>query len=154
LTAKTELRSIRAPESREREQMKKSQCVLLALSTLALGAWDWQSPDPDQLAQHAMIGLSKRDLLACLGNPQSREGHGQATEIWTYAIGRTRGYGPQWAFFLNPNLPPFSWPAGCEVKIVMTNARVSQVGYAAADGGWFPLGQECVFPVESCIRAP
>ena len=36
----------------------------------------------------------------------------------------------------------------------MTNARVSEVGYTAIDGGGLPLGRECVFPVERCVRAP
>ena len=128
--------------------------ILLGPLALAVGGWDSEGPETDQIAQRAMIGLSKRDVLACLGRPQWRAAHGQGTEIWTYAIGRTRGYGPQWAIFLNPNLPPFAWPAACEVKVVMTNARVSQVGYAAADGGLFPLGQKCEFPVEQCVRAP
>ena len=39
-------------------------------------------------------------------------------------------------------------------SLVMTNGHVSEVGYTAVDGGKFPLGQECVFPVESCVKAP
>ncbi len=55
---------------------------------------------------------------------------------------------------LNTNLIPFT-PAGpCNVVLVMTNAHVSEVGYTAIDGGKFPLGQECVFPVERCVKAP
>jgi len=37
---------------------------------------------------------------------------------------------------------------------VMTNARVSQVSYSAADGGDLPLGQQCIFAVENCVPAP
>jgi hypothetical protein len=40
------------------------------------------------------------------------------------------------------------------VVLVMTNARVSEVGYAAVDGQPLPLGQECLFPVEACVKAP
>ena len=36
----------------------------------------------------------------------------------------------------------------------MTNGRVSQVGYSAADGRALPLGRECLFPVERCVTAP
>ena len=66
-----------------------------------------------------------------------------------------RGYGPQWAIGLNTNLAADR--AGrkpATSSLVMTNARVSQVGYAAADGGALPLGQECLFPVERCVKAP
>ena len=38
--------------------------------------------------------------------------------------------------------------------LVMTNARVSEVGYAAVDGQALPLGQECLFSVERCVKAP
>ena len=38
--------------------------------------------------------------------------------------------------------------------LVMTNAHVSEVGYTAVDGSKFPLGQECIFPVERCVKAP
>ena len=65
-----------------------------------------------------------------------------------------RGYGPQWAILLNTNLPPFGRAGTCEVTLVMTNGRVSQVGYAGADGEPLPLGQECLFPVEACVKAP
>jgi hypothetical protein len=127
--------------------------LLGALSALPLVGCG-NAPDVDQIAQQRMIGLSKRDLLACLGRPTWRAAPGEVTEIWTYAGGQMRGYGPQWAIGRNTNLPPFAWPGACEVKAVMTNGRVSQVAYAAANGGALPLGQECVFPVERCVEAP
>ena len=65
-----------------------------------------------------------------------------------------RGYGPQWAIGLNTNLVPFAPPGPCDVVLVMTNARVSEVGYTAVEGGGLPLGRECVFSVERCVRAP
>ncbi len=113
-----------------------------------------QPLEVDQVAQASMIGLPKRDVLACLGEPAQRVPAGQATEIWTYVGGRMRGYGPQWAVGLNTNLIPFTQGGSCDVVLVMTNARVSQVGYTAVDGAGLPLGQECVFPVESCVKAP
>ena len=100
-----------------------------------------------------MIGLSQRAVLACLGRPANRAAAGEATEIWTYVGGQMRGYGPQWAIGLNTNLPPFAWPESCAVEVVMTNGRVSQVGYAAAAGYALPLGRECRFPVERCVQA-
>jgi hypothetical protein len=113
-----------------------------------------QPLEVDQVAQQSMIGLSKRDILACLGQPATRAKAGEATEIWTYVGGQMRGYGPQWAIGLNTNLLPFAPPGNCDVVLVMTNARVSQVGYAAVDGGALPLGRECLFPVEACVKAP
>jgi hypothetical protein len=113
-----------------------------------------QPLEVDQVAQQSMIGLKAQDIRACLGRPASRAPAGQATEIWTYSGGQMRGYGPQWALLLNTNLPPFGGTGTCEVTLVMTNGRVSQVGYAGADGQALPLGQECLFPVERCVKAP
>ena len=101
-----------------------------------------------------MIGLSKRDILACFGEPAQRVPFGQATEIWTYVGGQMRGYGPQWAIGLNTNLVPFTAGGSCDVVMVMTNAKVSEVGYTAVGGLRLPLGQECLFPVERCVKAP
>jgi hypothetical protein len=132
--------------------VRKTVAILLGpFSTLLL--LGCETGQVDQIAQQRMIGLSRGDVLACLGKPAGRVAVGDATQIWTYAGGQTRGYGPQWTIFLNTNLPPFAWPGACEVRVVMTNGRVGQVGYAA-DGGPLPLGEVCVFPVERCVRAP
>ena len=126
--------------------------MLGLFAALVLGGC--QPLEVDQVAQQSMIGLSARDIRACLGPPAHRTPAGQATEIWTYPGGELRGYGPQWAILLNANLPPFGGIGTCEVTLVMTNERVSQVDYAGADGQALPLGQECLFPVERCARAP
>ncbi len=132
--------------------MSKSVATLGFFAALMLGGC--QPLEVDQVAQQSMIGLTARDIRACLGPPRNRAPAGQATEIWTYAGGRMRGYGPQWAILLNTNLPPFGGIGTCDVTLVMTNGRVSQVGYAGADGQALPLGQECLFPVEACVKAP
>jgi hypothetical protein len=124
----------------------------LGLAAALLGGC--QPLEVDQVAQQSMIGLAKRDILACMGEPAQRVPAGQGTEIWTYAGGRMRGYGPQWAIGLNTNVAPFTAGGSCDVVLVMTNARVSQAGYTAADGLSLPLGQECLFPVERCVKAP
>jgi hypothetical protein len=132
--------------------VSKSVATLGFFAALMLGGC--QPLEVDQVAQQSMIGLTARDIRACLGPPRNRAPAGQATEIWTYSIGRMRGYGPQWALLLNTNLPPFGGAGTCDVTLVMTNGRVSQVGYAGADGQALPLGQECLFPVEACVKAP
>ena len=132
--------------------MRKSVAAVGLIVVLGLSGC--QPLEVDQVAQQSMIGLSKRDILACFGKPAQRVSSGQATEIWTYVGGQMRGYGPQWAIGLNTNLLPFTPPGSCDVVLVMTNARVSQVGYTAVDGSGLPLGRECVFSVESCVKAP
>jgi hypothetical protein len=132
--------------------VSRSVAALGLIGGLMLGGC--QPLEVNQVAQQSLIGLKERNIRACLGPPLHRAPAGQATEIWTYANGETRGYGPQWAIPLNTNLPPFAFPGPCESRFVMTNGRVSQVAYAAADGEPLALGQECLFPVEACVKAP
>jgi hypothetical protein len=136
------------------DKLSKSLARLGLIGALALGACESQPLEVNQVAQQSMIGLSKREILACFGPPAARAPAGEATEIWTYVGGQMRGYGPQWAIPLNTNLLPYTPPGRCDVVMTMTNARVSEVGYAAIDGGALPLGQECLFPVERCVKAP
>ena len=133
-------------------EVNKSVATLGLFAALMLGGC--QPLEVDQVAQQSMIGLRRRDILACFGQPTHRAPAGQATEIWTYTGGQMRGYGPQWAIVLNTNLPPFAAGGSCDVVLVMTNAHVSEVGYTAVDGEALPLGQECVFSVEACVKAP
>jgi len=120
---------------------------LLLLLGLSLAACA-ERPEIDQIAQTAMIGLSTRDILACLGEPARRRAVAQATEIWTYPIGVTTTDTPPWGAGLNlaaaqPALP-------CAVRLVMTNARVTQVAYALPDGRALPSARQCAFPVQAC----
>ena len=123
---------------------------VLAVASLA-GCADW--PDSDQIAQHSMIGLSKKKILACMGRPVRRDVVG-STQIWTYPTGAMRTNGAPWAIGLNLGAPPFGPSGSCDVKLVFTNARVTQVTYTAPGGGDLPLGQQCVFAVEACGTTP
>ena len=110
-----------------------------------------EAPETDPIAQARMIGLSKRDVLACLGAPAGRTSPAQRTEIWTYANGVTTTDSPPWAVGTNFSL--LAPPAPCDVRIVMTNARVSEIAYATPDGRRLPSGRQCSFPVWTCAAA-
>ena len=107
-------------------------------------------PDIDPIAQQTMIGLSQRDILACMGEPASRRTFAEGTQIWTYPIGGTTTHTPPWAYGLN--FSALGPPSPCDVRIVMTKARVSQVGYVLPDGRMLPSGRQCTFAVYSCAR--
>ncbi len=127
-----------------RAAIRLAPLLVLTMSACA------ERPEVDQIAQQDMIGLSKRDILACMGAPAQRHALGEGTEIWTYAVGTTTTDSPPWAAGLNFSaLPP---PAPCDVRVIMTNARVSQVGYEMPDGRALPSGRQCTFAVEACAR--
>jgi hypothetical protein len=109
-----------------------------------------EKPEVDQIAQTAMIGLSKRDILLCMGEPFRRRAVAQATEIWTYPVGVTTTGAPPWAAGLN--LAASQGVLPCDVELVMTNAKVSQVAYALPGGEALPSARQCSFFVQSCAR--
>ena len=132
--------------------MKRALAILGTLPLLLALAGCEERPEVDQIAQQSMIGLSKKKILACMGAPARRLTIG-STEVWTYSSGYLRTEGPAWAIGLNLGAPPFGPSGPCNVKLVMTNSRVSQVTYSAADGGGLPPGQQCIFAVENCVTA-
>lgn len=109
------------------------------------------APETDPIAQTAMIGLSGRTVLACMGPPLRRSAPAQATEIWTYRTGVTTTDSPPWAVGTNFSL--LAPDAPCDVRIVMTNGHVSQIAYALPDGRALPSGRQCSFAVQTCAAA-
>ncbi len=106
-------------------------------------------PEIDQIAQMSMIGLAKRDILACMGEPIGRRAVAQATEIWAYPAGVTTTGTPPWGAGLN-FAASSSGPLPCDVRLMMTNAHVSQVTYGLPDGRALPSGRQCTFAVQAC----
>jgi len=96
-----------------------------------------------------MIGLTKKDALACMGAPASRRYAAQATEIWTYP-GVTVSDTPPWAAGLDFATLRGSEP--CEVRVVMTNGRISQVSYGMPGGRGLFSGRQCIFAAGPCAQ--
>jgi hypothetical protein len=120
----------------------------VGLAALALSACA-EAPETDPIAQKTMIGLSERAVLTCMGGAPARVTRpAEATEIWTYRSGVTTTDSPPWAVGTNFSLLTGEKP--CDVRIVMTNAHVSQVSYALPDGRALPSGRQCSFPVWTC----
>jgi predicted DNA-binding transcriptional regulator YafY len=120
----------------------------IALAALALCGCA-EAPETDPIAQKTMIGISERMVLACMGGaPAWVTRPAQATKIWTYRSGVTTTDSPPWAIGTNFSL--LAGDAHCDVRIVMTNAHVSQVAYAMANGRALPSGRQCSFPVWTC----
>jgi len=127
--------------------MVKNGIAMGPLLALALAACA-EKPEVDQIAQMTMIGLSKRDILICMGEPARRRSLGEGTEIWAYPVGGTTTGTPPWGAGLN--LAASQGPLPCDVTVVMTNAHVSQVTYRLPDGRPLPSGRQCSFVVQAC----
>lgn len=110
-----------------------------------------QAAEVDQIAQQKMIGLSKKTIRICMGAPARRLAIG-STDIWTYRSGSAEVEGFFLASGVNGMASWFGPDRFCNVNVIMTNARVSQITYAAPDGRPLPLGEQCLFAVSNCVR--
>ena len=63
-------------------------------------------------AQNKMIGLTKEQVLACMGTPTSKATEG-ATEVWSYPSGN------------------------CTVNVTMMDGKVKRMNYVGPTGGLF-----------------
>ena len=130
--------------------MKRSIAIAVpfALACILAAA---QAAEVDQIAQQKMIGLSKKHIRLCMGPPARRVAVG-STDIWTYRTGSAQVEGFFLASGVNGMASWFGPDRFCNVNVVMTNARVSQITYAAPDGRPLPIGEHCDFAVENCAR--
>lgn len=125
-----------------------------------------------QVAQDAraqMVGLSREQVLGCMGPPGNKAVEGQ-TEVWSYASGN--GYSSTVAttdvnttgqasrignqVYGTANSTGFGTAVStrrfCTVNVVMTNGLVSAVNYQGPTGGLLTAGEQCAFAVDACTR--
>jgi len=105
-----------------------------------------EKPEVDQLAQAGMINQSAKHVRACLGEPDAARAIG-GTQIWTYWIGKVRY--DAWPL-PPPGSPDVVRHASCNVVVVLTIGRVSQVYYTGSEGDHLGIGERCEFPVRAC----
>lgn len=124
-------------------------------------------------AQEKMVGLSKEQILACMGPPGQKMAEG-ATEVWSYNSGNDRvtaigtGYS-QTNGSINGQRTGTNYSAtgsstttsintatasrrSCTVNVVMSEGAVSRVNYSGPTGGILTGGEQCAFAVESCTK--
>jgi len=112
-------------------------------------------------ARTNMIGLSKEQVLACMGPPISKAAEG-ATEVWSYNSGNgyvagssvstanvtaQGGYASGYGSTFGVSSRRF-----CTVNVVMNQSRVSQVNYIGPTGGLLTAGEQCAFAVANCVH--
>jgi hypothetical protein len=93
-----------------------------------------------QQAQGDMVGMSKEQILECMGPPMNKAAEG-ATEAWSYSTNPTinldRGSGAT---------------RYCNVTILMTAGNVSAVRYQGPTGGLITQGEQCAYAVDACLK--
>ena len=108
---------------------------------LALSACSIQRAQIANDAQAKMIGLSKEQVLACMGPPINKGAEG-GTEVWSYNSGNnvTTAGGGNGRY--------------CTINVKMWNGRVGAVDYLGPAGGLVTPNEACAFAVEKCATKP
>ncbi|WKW49793.1 hypothetical protein [Rhodomicrobium lacus] len=137
---------------------------LSLLATAILSGCAAQRAVVAQDAQTRMIGLSKEQVLTCMGAPAAKNAEAE-TEVWTYNTGNGH---TSVATFSNVAASATSvgntvYGSGfgnslgvastryCIVNVVMTGGRVSRVNYSGPTGGLITSGEQCAFAVQNCM---
>jgi hypothetical protein len=92
-------------------------------------------------AQNKMVGLSKEQILACMGPPLNKGAEG-GTEVWSYNSGN--------------NITPGGDGKGryCTINVKMWNGHVGAVDYLGPSGGLITPNEACAFAVQKCAANP
>jgi hypothetical protein len=119
-------------------------------------------------AQSQMIGMSREQVLACMGPASQRVTEGK-TEVWSYGSGgQTIAHA-----FGDSNTTGSAVISGnsiygrastkssgtaiaerryCVVNVVMASGAVSVVNYSGPTGGLLTGGEQCAYAVRGCVK--
>jgi hypothetical protein len=144
---------------------------VIATTALAvtLGGCAIQRAQQASDAQTKMIGLSKEQVLACMGPPANKAVEG-ATEVWSYNSGNNqttvstfgtsntnasvsgnRNYAPGQASTTSSGFG-VARSRFCTVNVTMINGQVSRINYVGPTGGLLTQGEQCAFVVQNCLQ--
>ena len=131
--------------------------LTLGLAGLMTSACTIQRAQEASDAQTKMIGMSKEQVLTCMGAPANSATAG-STEVWTYnsGNGRTDTFGAAnawggrgWASGFGSSITTSRY---CKVDVVMNADHVSRVNYSGPTGGLLTRGEQCAFAVDNCLH--
>ena len=127
--------------------------VVLAIFALASSCGSIKRAETAKQAQASMVGMSKEQVLACMGAPSQRAAEGE-TEVWGYASGD----GELTVALTGTANGNFGSAIGvsserfCKIDVVMRAGLVSTVNYSGPTGGLLTKGSQCGYAVEHCVR--
>src|SRR5438034_872554 len=110
--------------------------VLVAALCAGVAGCAVQRAQVAQDAQSKMVGLSKEQVLACMGPPANKAAEG-ATEVWSYASGDGTTISSGTAQYYHYGLASASSRSSsrfCTVNVTMVDERVAQLNYLGPTG--------------------
>jgi|SRR5271154_6610036 len=112
-----------------------------------------------EAAKTQMIGMSREDVLTCMGPPAQKSSEG-ATEVWSYPSGNgqvdivssfagSASGGVAYGSAIGSSRQRF-----CVVNLIMIDGKVKVVNYNGPTGGVLTRGEQCAYAVENCVKPP
>ena len=125
---------------------------VVLIATLS-GCESFVRSDNAAAARRKMVGLTKEQVLVCMGIPQKKQEVG-ATEVWQYQStdGSSDSYGDKHKFGTDTFSFGHSSKQSCSVNIVMTDDVVKVVHYNGARGGLLSPDEQCGYAIEHCVE--
>ncbi|WP_334381784.1 MULTISPECIES: hypothetical protein [unclassified Bradyrhizobium] len=105
-----------------------------------------------QVAQDAriqMVGMSKEQILACMGPPANKAAEGQ-TEVWGYNSGD--GTVVASGSISGGSFSGVSSSRFCKINLVFAGSAVNSVNYQGPTGGLITAGEQCAYAVDACVK--
>ena len=132
--------------------------VFLVLSLLAaLSGCSVQRAETAAIAKTQLVGMTKEQVLQCMGGPASTARAGN-TEVWTYYSGGdayTSGNATAYTFgstttaYANAR----TRTRYCKIDLILNDDRISRVNYSGRTGGIITEGEQCAFAVQNCVSS-
>lgn len=132
--------------------------IAVLIAAFALSACVGESLRRDSLAAKAktrMIGMSKEDVLACMGPPKKKASEG-TTDVWSYLSTDYHTYRPQDNIKVTSyytTKPAISERRFCTVNVVMKNNIVTALHYLGPMGtNFYNDKDQCGYAVAACVE--
>ncbi len=120
----------------------------VALS-ITLGACAIQRAQVAQDARVQMVGMSKEQILKCMGAPVSKAAEG-LTEVWGYNSGD--GTVVASGSVSGGSFSGVSSRRFCQINLIFAGGAVSTVNYQGPTGGLITAGEQCAYAVDACVK--
>ena len=111
--------------------------------------------DDAALAKRQMLGLSREDVLTCMGPPKKKTSEG-ATDVWSYLSTDYSGSSISNRYKITPqySTTPSSHSRNfCVVNIVIKDGIVKAVNYSGPTGNGFAKDEQCGYAVANCVSS-
>ncbi|WP_376960281.1 hypothetical protein ABNQ39_21255 [Azospirillum sp. A26] len=128
--------------------MHKALLIGVMGAVMAVSGCSVQRAQTAEAAKTHLIGMSRENILSCMGAPTSRAAEG-GTEVWTY-VSAPGTYDTVTTGGSNFAVTQ-SHARNCTVNVVMNGGRVSRINYLGRTGGLLTAGEQCAYAVEACM---